>query len=133
MPPNFRLGIRLVLLKILSNPLKFPYGAITLFGISFQITSGHLDRTKRESYNTTSLLALLQAIQFALYRFFSLILTASRLISFPAGTKTLQFPAFAFLSECSEEQEVSLKNLWFEGCLHLARAYRSLPRSSSLF
>ena len=59
MPPNFRLGIRLVLLKILSNPLNFLYEAITLYGIPFQAISSHLDWTKRESYNTTFLLTLL--------------------------------------------------------------------------
>ena len=32
-------------------------------------------------------------IQFAFRRFHSLLLTASRLISFPTGTKTFQFPA----------------------------------------
>ena len=36
---------------------------------------------------------------FALYCFHSPLLTASRLISFPAGTKTLQFPAFPILSD----------------------------------
>jgi hypothetical protein len=39
-------------------------------------------------------IVLLQRIQFELNRFQSLLLTASQLISFPAGTKTLQFPAF---------------------------------------
>jgi hypothetical protein len=37
---------------------------------------------------------LLCRIQFGLCRFRSLLLTASQLIFFPAGTKTLQFPAF---------------------------------------
>jgi hypothetical protein len=41
----------------------------------------------------------LQKIRFALYRFLSLIITTSQLISFLAGTKTLQFPAFSILSD----------------------------------
>ena len=41
-------------------------------------------------------------IQFALCRFRSPLLTASRLLSFPAGTKMLQFPAFPLPKElCS--------------------------------
>ena len=38
-------------------------------------------------------------IQFALCCFRSLLITASLLISFPAGTKTLQFPAFPILTD----------------------------------
>ncbi len=44
-------------------------------------------------------IALLQKIRFALFCFRSLLLTESQLISFPAGTKTFQFPAFLLLSE----------------------------------
>ena len=45
-------------------------------------------------------ITLLQQIRFALFCFRSLLLTESQLISFPAGTKTFQFPAFLLLSEC---------------------------------
>ena len=38
-------------------------------------------------------------IQFALYRVRSLLLTASQLVSLPAGTKMFQFPAFPILSD----------------------------------
>ena len=38
-------------------------------------------------------------IRFALSCFLSLIITASLLISFPIGTKTLQFPMWIFISE----------------------------------
>jgi hypothetical protein len=69
--------------------------------------------------------ALLQQIQIALCCFRSLLLTASLLVSFPAGTKMLQFPAFPFLSE-------RLGDPWFEVCMQLAKAYRSLPRPSSV-
>ncbi len=63
-------------------------------------------------------------IQFVLRSFRSTLLRASRLVSFPAGTKMLQFPAFPFLSE-------QFRYPWFEACMRLARAYRSLPRPSS--
>ena len=39
-------------------------------------------------------------VQFALCRFRSPLLTASLLLSFPAGTKMFQFPAFPLLTEC---------------------------------
>ena len=70
-----------------------------------------------------------QRIRFALCGFHSLLLTASRLISFPPGTETFHFPGLLLLSEwlC----EVAFGNLWFVGYLHLARAYRSLSRPSS--
>src|SRR3989344_6662099 len=54
--------------------------------------------SKNKSYNTTSLPVFLLKIQFALFRFFSLILTESRLIFFPLGTETLQFPRFLSIS-----------------------------------
>ncbi len=39
-----------------------------------------------------------RTIRFVVYGFQSLLLTASQLISFPAGTKTFQFPAFPDLA-----------------------------------
>ena len=71
----------------------------------------------------------LQQIRFALFCVRSLLLTESQLISFPAGTKTFQFPALLLLAECIGE--VAFGNLGFKGCMHLAQAYRSLPRPSS--
>ena len=67
---------------------------------------------------------LLCWIQFALYCFRSLLLTASQLVSFPAGTKMLQFPAYAVLSDL-------FRDPWLEDCMRLAKDYRSLPRPSS--
>ena len=63
-------------------------------------------------------------IQFALFGFRSPLLTESRLISFPAGTKMFQFPAFPLLSE-------QLGNPRIKGCLRLPEAYHSLPCPSS--
>ena len=51
-----------------------------------------------EAQNTTFPDTFLCRIQFALFPFRSLLVRVSRLISFPAGTKMLQFPAFAHLS-----------------------------------
>ena len=46
--------------------------------------------------NPTSPCTFLCRIQFALCCFLSLIITVSHLISFPAGTKMLQFPALSY-------------------------------------
>lgn len=59
-------------------------------------------------------------IQFALFRVQSPLLTESRLISLPAGTKMLQSPAFPILTNRSKEQEVPFGNLMFYGCMRLA-------------
>src|SRR4030065_2992843 len=70
-------------------------------------------------------------IQFALCRFRSPLLTASRLISFPRGTRMLRSPRFPILTDCSEEQEVPLGNYRINSSLRLPGAYRSLARPSS--
>ena len=71
-------------------------------------------------------------VQFALCRFRSPLLPASLLVSFPAGTKMFQFPAFPLLTERPQMgQEVPFGDPGIYGCLLLPRAYRSLPRPSS--
>ena len=72
-------------------------------------------------------------IQFALFRVQSPLLTESLLVSFPAGTKMLQFPAFPILTDRPKGQEVPLGNPMIYGCMRLPWAYRSLPRPSSAF
>ena len=54
---------------------------------------------------------------------------ASQLISFPAGTKTFQSPAFPYSEE--HKCEVALRNPRFKDYMHLAEAYRRLSRPSS--
>src|SRR4030042_1522811 len=70
-------------------------------------------------------------IQFALFRVRSPLLTESRLISFPRGTKMLQSPRFPILTDCSEEQEVPFGHHRIKSSLRLPGAYRSLARPSS--
>ena len=56
-------------------------------------------------------------------------------LSFPAGTKMFQFPAFALAnaSDWSSTRRVSpFGNLRINSCLQIPGAYRSLPRPSSL-
>jgi hypothetical protein len=73
----------------------------------------------------------LERIQFALCRFRSPLLTASRLISFPAVTRMFRSTAFPTITGHSEEYEVIFSNHRIIGFLHLPGAYRSLTRPSS--
>lgn len=57
------------------------------------------------------------------------------LISFPRGTKMLQFPRFDFHHQCDGIHKCvrfSFGHLGIIRCVRLPRAYRSLPRPSSL-
>ena len=61
---------------------------------------------------------LLYRIRFALFRFRSPLLTESRLLSPPSGTKMLQFPEYPIVAN-------EFGNPRFYGCMRLAWAYRS--------
>ena len=98
MPPTFSHSIRCAILWILLASSAYLYGGITLYTAPFQETLSSLFRRISKSKNHISKTFLLQ-IQFALFCFRSLLLTESQLISFPAGTKTFQFPAFPILSD----------------------------------
>lgn len=73
-------------------------------------------------------------VRFALCPFRSPLLRASLLLSSPPDTKMLQFSGFPFANANDaslSHQEVPFGNPGFKRCMHLARAYRSLPRPSS--
>lgn len=95
MPPIFTRGIRRVLLLTCRNPLVNAYRAITLYGVPFQGTSASPSWV---AYGMSPHISTCfhRRIRFALCRFRSPLITASHLVSFPAGTKMLQFPAFPF-------------------------------------
>ena len=95
MPPIFTRDIQRALLLAYYNPLVYTYRAITLYGISFQRISVSL---RWVAYNMPIHISICfhKWIQFALCRVRSPLITASQLVSFPAGTKMLQFPAFPF-------------------------------------
>lgn len=97
MPPIFARHIQDTLLSNSSNRLSYSYGPVTLYRISFQRISDSQVTVERWSHHISC--SFQSGIQFALCRVRSLLLTASRLISFPAGTKTLQFPAFPILAD----------------------------------
>ena len=102
MAPTFRPHFQGTLLWDMPNPLRYAYEAITLYRVPFQGTSASKARVLRQPKHHISN-TLLRQIQFALYGFQSPLLTISQLISFPAGTKTFQFPAFPFLTELNEK------------------------------
>ena len=72
-------------------------------------------------------------IQFALCRVLSPVLTASLLISFPVGTKMLQFPTFPILTDrlYRDSREVPLGHPGIKGSMRLPQAFRCLARPSS--
>lgn len=128
MTPIFTRKTQCALLWILSHHVVFPYGTLTLFGPSFQKSSGQ-QRQLNDSPNTTSPITFLWRIQFALHRFRSLLLTASLLISLPADTKTFQFSAFPYTQV--HQSEVTFGNSWFNVYVRLPKTFRSLSRPSS--
>ena len=131
MPPKFTRDIQHTLLKILSYPANLPLRGYHPLSRSIPEDYHVHSLGKRKVYNTTSPMIHHHGIQFALYRFRSPLLTASLLISFPAGTKMLQSPAFPIITDYSEEWEVPLGYRWINGSLRLPNAYRSLARPSS--
>ena len=70
-------------------------------------------------------ITLLQQIRFELDRFQSLLLTASQLLSFPTGTKTLQFPAFPDPMGLQEKShsEIPGSKLTFSSPGHIAACH----------
>ena len=81
--------------------LIFIYGTITLYGASFQKTLTSSKRKMTNQHHISNV--LLRQIQFVHFLFSVALTNRISLISFPAGTKTLQFPAFPDLSICLEE------------------------------
>ena len=76
---------------------------------------------------------------FGLVRVRSPLLTESRLLSSPAGTEMVHFPAFASMELCNHSRITGhdssgvtpFGNPRIKACLRLPEAYRSLPRPSS--
>ena len=99
MTPRFMPHTQETLLKIPVPSILLIYETITLYDISFQKTSINKIRNLIQVLQHHISITLLQQIQFAFCRFLSLIITTSQLISFLAGTKTLQFPAFSIFSD----------------------------------
>ena len=151
-PPGFRPGFPCP--ALLGNTAgrencAFAYGAITLYGPSFQTvplarpfvtlrTAPHSrPRRSRDPGRTTH--AGLTCVRFRLVPVRSPLLGESRLLSSPGATKMVQFAPFALTGLCIQPgvtqhypcRVAPFGNLRIDGCLHLPEAYRSLPRPSS--
>lgn len=93
MPPIFMRDIQRTLLSSTSvGPLLYSYGIITLYDTTFQSISDSADGTQEGQPHISR--TFLFEIRFVLYPFRSPLIRVSHSISFPAGTKMLQFPAF---------------------------------------
>lgn len=114
------------------SPTACLYGAVTLYGrpcqAEFEFTSTECPGPKLHISPVFR-----RGIRFALCRFRSPLLTASRLISFPPLTKMLQFGGFPTLTGHMglPMSEVLFGDPRIKGSLRLHEAYRSLARPSS--
>ena len=127
----------------------FAYAAVMLYGGVFQNSSatcwlcnfpGRLPPPPNESHDSLEATpAGLTLRRFRLFRVRSPLLAESLLLSFPPGTEMVHFPGLALADLCIQSAVTSNKtsrvppfgDLGVTGCLHLARAFRSLPRPSS--
>lgn len=112
----FRLEIRPAVLWIPEIHLHdFAYGAITLYGRAFQLTSTRQVR-QCSGPNTTSPILYQHWIRFVLLSLRSPLLAQSLLISFPAGTKMFQFSAWRFRAIRRELQVYRLHGCPIQQC-----------------
>lgn len=103
MPPKFTRDIQRTLLKdIINHHIHLPLRGYHPLWPCFPAEFESLDLGVNEPV-TPHLPCLSVGIRFALYRVRSPLITVSRLISFPAGTKMLQSPAFPIITDHSEE------------------------------
>ena len=99
MPPRFARQSQGVLLRKSAQPLStYVYGAITLYGRTFQIISTSLTSRRLTPY-TTSATTHRRSVQFELFPFRSPLLRKSQLVSSPPPTKMFQFGGFPLLTE----------------------------------
>ena len=128
---------------------SFAYGAITLYGSSFQRllarlvicnSSTWLQPDQTTSHDTDEArLAGLAPGRFRLFRFRSPLLTESRLLSLPEGTEMVHFPSLTSTelyihSGMTGHDPCRVSPFGhprIKACLRLPEAYRSLLRPSS--
>jgi hypothetical protein len=120
----------------------FAYGTLTLFGgpsHDLRLAPDLVTRRASPHARPTTPHPIAR-LRFRLLPFRSPLLGQSRLISSPRGTEMFQFPRFAS-SRLSIQRAMSGHDParvppfgypWLSACLRLPRAFRSLPRPSSL-
>ncbi len=136
MPPSFPPDIRPTVLRDTAGARgAYAYGAFTLSGAAFQRTSASPPRLLRGPYNTTSPEPFGPGgFSLPCAAFGRPLLTASLLLSFPAGTKMFQFPRVPPPDwECGKSRGRSHSGIPPGSTAACASpgAYRSLPRPSS--
>src|SRR3989339_29796 len=109
MPPRFLLHFQGAILWILPNTFFHSSTGLSPFIVFLSRKLRVRKKAGKESPQHHISLLLLIKIQFELYRFRSLLLTASHLIFFPTGTQMFHFPAFPNLKRF--RGEVSFGNL----------------------
>lgn len=103
MPPKFTRDIQRTLLEdIVIHHIRLPLRGYHPLWPGFPAKFEYSDVGVNEPI-TPHLPCLSVGIRIALYRVRSPLITVSRLISFPAGTKMLQSPAFPIITDHSEE------------------------------
>ena len=103
MPPKFMRDIQRTLLENIKNHhIHLPLRGYHPLWPGFPAKFEYLDLGVNEPV-TPHLPFLSEGIRIALYRVRSPLITVSLLISFPAGTKMLQSPAFPIITDHSEE------------------------------
>lgn len=103
MPPKFMRDIQRTLLEnIINLHIRLPLRGYHPLWPGFPAKFEYSDVGVNESV-TPHFPCLSVGIRFALYRVRSPLITVSLLISFPAGTKMLQSPAFPIITDHSEE------------------------------
>ena len=116
------------------------YGAVTLYGGPFhslRLTHRLVTRRPRGLAGPTTPLCMHRGLGYVRVR--SPLLAESRLISLPAGTEMVHFPALPsarlWIQRGIPRDEpgwvAPFGDLRVEACLRLTEAYRSLPRPSS--
>ncbi len=132
MPPIFAQDFQPMLLMARSRSVQI---STTRLSLSMVLLSSKSSNRLLGPYERPNHIHLesLQGVQFALIPVRSPLLRESQLVSFPTATKMFQFTAFPHLKVQVAETtyEVTLGDLGLKGCMHLAQAYRSLPRPSS--
>ena len=113
-----------------SNIPRCLYGPFTLCGPTFQTVP-----VPGDSFVTgPTTPAAPQRDRFRLFPFRSPLLWESIFLSFPAGTKMFQFPAFAPSMDGTWSSTMRVPpfgHLRINSCLQIPGAFRSLPRPSS--
>ena len=136
-PPRFKPGSSCpVLLRILSRDISVSHTGLSPSSIGLP----------RPFWYQYDFLLLIESpttphpkMWFGLFQFRSPLLSESRLISSPWGTKMVQFPQYRFnilyiqisMTKYYPSRVTPFGNLRINACLQLPVAFRSLPRPSS--